>query len=117
MSTGYVLRRPLTVSAIKRRTGWRPWQSEDGHGLTDGENFVHTSEDEKGRVVTYKCYGLKNDPSGLNPLNAVSEHDPDYAKLLHRHQVPVLRFRPGPEGNLVCEFVLPDSAEGDSQTT
>jgi hypothetical protein len=83
MSTDYVLRRPLAVSTITGRTGWRTWENENGHGLTDGASFVYTDEDDKGRIIGYTRFG-GNDASGLGPLGAVSEHDyndPDYAKL------------------------------------
>jgi hypothetical protein len=83
MSTDYILRSPLTLHEVERLTGWRAWKSDDGHGLTDGENFVHTDEDAEGRVTGYVRYGL-NDPSGLEPLDVVSEHDvedADYVRL------------------------------------
>jgi hypothetical protein len=83
MSTDYVLRKPLAVSTVQQLTGWKPWSNERGHGLTDGYNFVHTSEDSEGRIVAFTRYG-RNDPSGLEPLNAVSEYDtedPEWEKL------------------------------------
>lgn len=58
-------------------------EERSGSWFTDGANFVHTDEDENGRVIAFTRYG-GNDPSGLSSLNAVSEHDvedADYDRL------------------------------------
>jgi hypothetical protein len=84
MSVEFLLRRPLTMPEIARLTNWKLWRTDDGRGLTDGTNYVHTNEDEEGRIVGFTSF-MGNDCTALvAALDAVSEqnnHDPDFTRL------------------------------------